>query len=557
MRARTGIWIGVLAAALAARAETVQIRVLATTDLHGNIYPYDYYAAQPAPRGLAKIATLIAKERAANPNTILVDCGDTIQGAPLEGVHQADVRAGKNSPDPMMLAMNHLGYDAMTVGNHEFNFGMKNLEAARAVAKFPFLAANIEGWPGVRPYLIKTVAGVRVAIVGITTPAVPAWEKEENYRGLRFTDAVEAVKKSVAAIQAQQAVDVVVVAAHAGLDRDPKTGARNQQDLPNENTVYQIGSQAPGIDAIIFGHTHSEVGEYRIGDVLLMQPRNWGMSLGEMDIELERGGVGWKVVSKSSRVIPVTNATPADPALLSMARPYHEAAERYLDKPVAQSPVAMSAALARVEDTPLIDAIQMVQLDATKADVSFASAFNVGVRVPQGNVTVRQIAALYLYDNTLYAIEGNGKMVRDALENSARFYLSCTADCSHPPLINKDSIGYNYDMAQGIDYEIDLRQPVGRRIVNLKWKGRPLSDDQPLRIAVNSYRAGGSAGYTMFAGAKVVWRSSDDIREMMIQYFAAKGVLPAKADGNWRVIPGAAQEELRREARRGSSALVQ
>jgi 2',3'-cyclic-nucleotide 2'-phosphodiesterase/3'-nucleotidase len=307
------------------------------------------------------------------------------------------------------------------------------------------------------------------------------------------------------------------------------------------------------VDAIIFGHTHSELAEFRVGSVLLMQPRNWGMSLGEMDIRLEKSGNGWKTASKSSRVIPVKAAVAADPELLAIGKPYHDAAEKYLEKPVAQTAAAMSAGNARVEDNALIDAIQEVQLSAAKADVSFASAFNLGVRVPKGQLTVRQLAGLYLYDNTLYALEATGKTVREALENSARFYKTCSGACDQGPLINREVIGFNYDMAQGVTYEIDLRKPEGQRIVNLRWKGQPLRDEQPLRIAVNNYRAGGSAGYGMFRSAKVVWRSSDEVREMMIRYFSEKGSIPTEPDHNWRVVPEAAREELLREARQEST----
>jgi 2',3'-cyclic-nucleotide 2'-phosphodiesterase/3'-nucleotidase len=244
----------------------------------------------------------------------------------------------------------------------------------------------------------------------------------------------------------------------------------------------------------------------------------------------------------------VTNATAADPAILAIGKPYHEAAEKYLSTPVATAPVAMSSALARVEDNPLIDAIQVVQLAETKADVSFATAFDLNVRIPQGKMSVRQIAALYPYDNTLYTIEGTGKTVRLALENSARYYNTCVADCSTGPLINRDIIGYNYDLAQGVSYQIDIRKPVGQRIVNLTWHGQPLADDQKLKLAVNNYRAGGSAGYTMFREGKIAWRSTEEVREMMVRYFTEKGSLPAQADENWRVEPAAAREELRREA---------
>jgi 2',3'-cyclic-nucleotide 2'-phosphodiesterase / 3'-nucleotidase len=355
------------------------------------------------------------------------------------------------------------------------------------------------------------------------------------------------VRRSVAQILSRHSADVILVAAHTGIDRDSATGAPRTQDLPNENVAYQI-AQIPGVEAVIFGHTHNEVGEYRVGPVLLMQPDNWGMSLGEMDLTLDRVAGGWKVSSKSSRVIPVTDATPALEAILSLARPYHQAAERYLDTPVAQAPEAMSAALARAEDTPLIDAIQAVQLEEAHAQASFAAAFDIGVRLPKGAVTVRQIAALYPYDNTLYAIETTGRVVREVLDYSARYYNSCAKDCSHGPLINPAVYGYNYDIAEGVNYQIDLRRKPGERIVNLTWQGRPLADGQTLRVAINSYRAGGGGGYSMLSGAKVVWRSSEEVREMIIRYYTARGTLKPSATGNWRVIPEEAHQELVREA---------
>jgi 2',3'-cyclic-nucleotide 2'-phosphodiesterase/3'-nucleotidase len=171
------------------------------------------------------------------------------------------------------------------------------------------------------------------------------------------------------------------------------------------------------------------------------------------------------------------------------------------------------------------------------------------VEIKKGAVTVRDVAALYIYDNTLYAIEGTGAMVHAALENSARFYKQCVdPQCSTGPLINSRVVGFNYDMAEGVDYEIDLTKPEGSRIVNLRFHGKPLKDDQPLRIAVNNYRAGGSAGYEMFKGAKILWRSNDEIRDMIIRYYTAKKTLPSSATGNWRVIPEGALKVLEAEA---------
>src|SRR5947207_264884 len=194
-------------------AEHVKLTVLATTDLHGNLFPVDYYTGRPANRGLAKIATLIHAERAANPNTLLLDCGDTIQGTPLESVYQTYVRTGHLplklafpaepfAHDPMMLAMNTLGYDAMVVGNHEFNFGLKSLDRARSEAKFPWLSANSQLVSTVGRsfdrYLLKTVGGVKVAVIGITTPAIPSWEKPENIAPYRFDTGKGAFEKSLA-----------------------------------------------------------------------------------------------------------------------------------------------------------------------------------------------------------------------------------------------------------------------------------------------------------------------------------------------------------------------
>jgi len=542
-------------ASLASGAE-VKITLLATTDLHGNLFPYDYYTAQPAARGLAKIATLIQAARAENANNVLIDCGDTIQGTALEAVYQEYVQSGKGAAppqhDPMMLAMNAIGYDAMVVGNHEFNFGLKNIAKARSDAHFPWISSNILAAPNAlaqpfAPYFLKTVAGVKIAVIGVTTPLIPDWEAEEHYRGYHFESGVEAVTRTVAALREREQPDIVIVAAHAGLDGDAR-----------ENMVRQIATEIPGVDAIVFGHTHQQLAGLKLGDVLLMQPKNWGISLGQMDFILQpKETSGWKIVSKSSRLIPVTRDTAADARILEVGRPYHELAEHYLNMVVAEAPVSLDSRLARVEDSALIDAIQQVQLFYSKADVSFASSFNSRVKVPQGSVTIRQIAALYVYENQLYVIEGNGKMVRDALENSARYYNSCESDCTRGPLINPHVIGYNYDMAQGVDYEIDLTRAAGHRIRNLRWHGKPLDDNQPLRIALNNYRAGGSAGYSMFRGAKILWRSPDEIRDLVIQYYSEYKILPAYPDNNWRVVPETALRTLEHEALGGAQTVTQ
>jgi 2',3'-cyclic-nucleotide 2'-phosphodiesterase/3'-nucleotidase len=518
-------------------AQQVTVTMLATTDLHGNLVPVDYVTGQPAQRGLAKIATLIRQAREENANTLLIDCGDTIQGTPLEDVYQSIARTGadpaghkpaaKLAGDPMMRAMNLLGYDAMTLGNHEFNAGLANLAKARRNAKFPWISANTTVARGgaereFAGYIVKTVGGVKVAVIGITTPLIPLWERAENLGAYRFVEPIEAVRGAVARLKKEERPDLIVVAAHSGLGRNLQTGAPEE---PAENVVYQLAEQVPDLDAIVFGHSHAQLEGQLVGHVLLVQPKNWGASLARIDFTLERRTAGgWMVVSKRSRLVPVTAQTLAAPDLMAMAEPYEAAAERYLNTPVAESARELSAARGREEDTAVVDLVQRVQLFYSKADVSFTALFNPEVRIPQGQVTVRQIAALYPYDNELVAIEGTGKIVKDALENAAHFFSGNGVP------------GFNYDMAAGVEYEIDRSRPEGDRIRNLRWRGKPLAPDQKLRIAINSYRAGGSGGYTMFRGAKVVWRSSEGIRELVIRYYTERKSIPGEASGNWKIV---------------------
>ncbi|HWQ56245.1 MAG TPA: 5'-nucleotidase C-terminal domain-containing protein [Bryobacteraceae bacterium] len=525
------------------------VTVLATTDLHGNLYPVDYYTAAPAARGLARIATLIQQVRATAPGALLFDCGDTIQGTPMESVYQTIVRTGRPPlgldfdpallpGDPMMLAMNRLRYDAMVLGNHEFNFGLKSLARARADARFPWLSANTSVAPGnaeqpFPSYIVKNAGGIRVAFIGITTPAIPGWERPEHIGGYRFGAGRPALERALGNLRRAGGADLVIVGAHMGLEGQ---GAI-------DNIVAELA--IPGVDAIIFGHTHREEAGKLLGGVLAVQPKNWGMSLARLDFTLERAGAGWKLVDRASRLIPVSADTPADPEILRLTRPYHELTERYLDTPVARADAPLSAALGRVRDTALVDAIHAVQLHYARADVSLTALFNPRVRVSEGPVTVRQVAALYIYENELYAVEGTGRMVKEALENAARYFLSCQGEsCGRAPLISGTVAGFNFDTAQGVEYEIDLTRPEGDRVRNLRRHGRPLDPDQKLRIAINNYRAGGSAGYGMFRGAPVVWRSSEEIRDLIIRYYTERGKLPAEPDHNWRILPAEAARTL-------------
>lgn len=545
--------ISTILLAVSLPAQTAKISILATTDLHGHIYPYDYFTQQPANLGLAKVATLVNEIRKQTPDALLIDAGDTIQGSPLESVYQTFKQTGKLPAgvtvparafeiDPMMLVMNAMKYDAMTVGNHEFNYGLNNLNAARRVSRFPWLSANtVSSGPNTKPfvpYLEKTIQGVRVAIVGLTTTAIPQWEKPENYKGYSWEDPAASLKRLME-IWGANKPDLIIVAAHGGINKNEKAG---------ENFAWQA-AEVPGVHAVIFGHTHGEVAETYNGDVLLTQPKNYGASLTRLDFEFTKDAAGkWQMASRRSHLVKVTTATAADESILALAKPYHDATEQYLSSPIVNSTVDLSAANGRYEDSALVDAIHEVQLHYTKADVSLSALFNPRLTIHKGPVTVREAAALYVYDNTLFKIEGNGAMLRAALENAARYFESCpTPACDSGNLINPRFMGFNFDMAEGVTYEIDLRQPAGKRIVNLKFKGQPLKDDQPLTIALNNYRAAGSAGYDMFKNAKVLWQSNDAIRDLLVDYYTKKKSFPTQPSGNWKLLPEAARERLLKE----------
>ncbi len=525
----------------------VSLTLLGTTDIHGNIEPVDYYANQPANRGLAKVATLIRHVRAEQSNVLLLDSGDTIQGTPLAYYF---ARKETRKPNPTIAAMNALGYDAMAVGNHEFNFGLPVLWKAKREARFPILAANIrQTYPsGVKhflPYVIKNVDGIRVGIVGFVTPGVPRWEIPAHYRGYEFEPIVDAARGVIPEVRKQ--ADLVVVIAHSGLGPDPESGqAAPADEIAGENAMVALAEQVPGIDVILFGHTHLELPEKLLRGVLLVQAKNWGQSLARVDVTMERDTEGrWRVASKHSATIPVTEAVPGDPEILNLAEPYHQATQRYLDTPIATCTQTFDGLTARYEDHPLVDLIHKVQMEVGHADVSLATMLYPGVRIPAGKVTVRQIAALYIYENTLYTVEMTGGQVKEALEHAASFFPPWPFPIGEPPSLP----GYNADSAEGVSYKMDLARPVGQRILDLTYKGKPLNSNAKLRVAINNYRYTGGGHYTVLKGLPILYRSPQEIRELLIEHVTRTGTIPTTADGNWQIMPHEALGAILREAR--------
>jgi 2',3'-cyclic-nucleotide 2'-phosphodiesterase/3'-nucleotidase len=516
----------------------VHITILGTTDLHGNINPVDYYTNKPDNRGLAKIATLIKRARKEEPNLLLIDSGDTIQGSPLESYHN---RKNNQPPDPMMLVMNSLHYDLMTVGNHEYNFGLKVLEKARGEARFPWVSANTyetgTNKTHYQPYVIKEVAGVRIGILGLTTPGIPNWDNAPNYAGLEFREPVSEAKKWVPLLRKKERADVVVIAMHMGLEEDLRTGEINPGQVPHENEAVAIAKQVPGIDLIFMGHTHREVPSLTINGVLLTQANYWGRHLARADLYLQKQSGRWRIYAEAARTIPVDDKVEPDQDALKLAEPYDKETESWLSRVIGGSGEELTARDARFRDTAILDLIQTVQIEAGKADVSMVASFNSEARIHKGPVTVRDIAGLYVYENTLVVLEVTGQQLKEALEHSARYFRAYEPGKPASDLVDEKIPAYNFDIAEGVTYDLDISKPFGQRIQNLRFRGQPVKPEQKFRLATNNYRVNGGGGYTMYKGARVVYRSSEEIRELIIDWVERHKTVLTEPSKNWKIVP--------------------
>jgi len=536
----------------------VHITIIGTTDLHGNILPTDYYTAKPDARGLAKAATIIKRARKENPNLLLIDSGDTIQGTPLEYYHNNR----NNTPvDPMMLVMNALHYDAMAVGNHEYNFGLKVLEKARSEAQFPWLSANTydkgTSHTHYQPYLVKEIAGVRIGILGLTTPGIPNWDNAQNYEGLQFREPVSEAQKWVAVLREKEKADIVVIAMHMGLEADLNTGQINPGQVPNENEAIAIAKQVPGVNVIFMGHTHRDVPSLFIDSdwvkfspvadpthftsyagVLLTQADYWGKHVARVDLYLDKDENGrWRVAAKAARTIATDDTIEPDAESLKLAAPYDRETNDWLSRVIGESGEELSAREGRFRDTAILDLVQRVQLEAGKADVSLVANFNTQARIPKGPVTVREIAGLYVYENTLVVLEVTGRQLKAALEHSAEYFRVYEPGKSAVDLVDEKIPAYNFDIGEGVNYDLDISKPIGERIQNLSFLGKPVRPEQKFRLATNNYRANGGGGYTMYKDAPVVYRSSELIRDLIIDWVERHKTIPTRPNNNWRIVP--------------------
>lgn len=524
---------------------THSLVLLGTTDVHNRLYPYDYYARQEVGYGLARLKPVIDSVRAAHVGrTYLFDSGDLLQGNPLGFVYAG---LHGDQPNPVIRAMNLLGYSASTIGNHEYNYGLAHLDRALRQASFPFVTANVfkagtqeHAYP---PYVLiahEAAAGdtILIGVTGNTPPGVHIWDKSNVEGILDFRDVVASLRGVVAEMR-ERGADVVVVLSHGGLAGTSYDTAATR--LPAENASASVAREIPGIDVIFLGHTHGEIADTTINGVLLTQAKNWAQSLAHASLKLERRRQNdWIVIDKQAHILRPDPAR-ADTAFLESLRWEHERTVAYVKSVPGQSAQRLEAREARVKDTPIMDFINEVQRKRTGADISAASVFSTTAVIPRGAVTISDLAGLYIYDNTLKAIRITGAQLRAFLEKSAEYYNGYPR--TDGAIVNRAVPGYNFDVVSGVDYTIDISKPIGQRITKLLYKGRPIAEAQTFAMALHNYRQAGGGGYAMIADAPVVYDRQEGIRELLIEEIRQRGTLRA-ADyfvQNWTLEPAAAR----------------
>ena len=528
-----------------ARADDLEVRVrlLHTTDLHGSLAAWDDWSDRPAAKGLERIATLVARARAESGPVLLLDAGDALHGSPLERIWR---EGSRTTPEPVVAAMNALGYDAMAIGNHEFDAGRGSLDSAAARARFPFLGANVvdarTGRPAYGTSVVREVGGVRIGIIGLTTPAVPQLMDSSLVRGLRFLDPLQVARSEIARLRGAERCQAVVALVHSGLERDPSARGGEARprvgDVPNENLGYRLAYEVPGLDVVILGHTHQVVASAIVGGALVTQAGKSGESLGRVELTFKRGTTlaEWKLDARTASVMAVTDTVPSDPAMSEFVAPYAAATRAALDRVVAQAGSRLGAPYGRLGDGPLWRLIQRCQLELTGADVSLAALFDPSQVIAAGPVRRRDLMRLYPYDNTIGVVEMSGADLKATLEHAASMLNEYAWDGT-TPVLRADVPGFQFDAAYGVQYELDLTKPAGSRVANLRWKGQPLDPSAKLKVAANSYRLAGGGDYLPLRRAKRVWQLSATMPELLEKWASTKGTLEAEGEPGWTLVP--------------------
>lgn len=522
--------VGLALPAAAAVEESKTVTILQTSDLHGMVNPYDYASNKVSKTSLAHAATIIKAERSKDPNLLLLDTGDTTQANYIQEFLN-------ENPNPIIGALNYLDYDAWTLGNHEFNFGFSYVTKEISEFEGVTLAGNIykaDGSRWIDAYHIFDVDGVKVAVFGIDAPHIPRWEKADptHYDNMSFTSPMEETGKILKELDGK--ADVVIGSIHYGLEGEYGT----------EGVQALAETYGDRIDALLIGHAHAVVDE-TIGGIPVLEPGSNGQYVSKVTITLTGSGSGWTVDKSATtgELLDCSAVTP-DADFLAEFKSLHEKSLAMASREVGQvgktflDPVELLPGIpnAIIQDNPVIDLINKVQMEQTGADVSLAALFDSSSNLEAGPFLHRDSVKIYKYDNTLFAVKVTGKQLKAIMERQAGGFFNRYQSGDVTVSFNPNIRMYNYDEFAGVNYEIDISKPEGQRIQNVTYQGKPLSDTQTLVLALNNYRYGGLVSAGLLNESDVVYEGGA-VRDMITDYVASlQGPLMPECDNNWKIV---------------------
>ena len=584
---------------LPANAAKVQLRILETTDIHVNIVDYDYYRDKASVTlGLAKTATLIKAARLEVKNSLLFDNGDLLQGNPLGDYIAKEQGLADGAIHPVYKAMNLLNYDAGNLGNHEFNYGLDFLKTSLAGANFPYVSANTYLDDGdkdetndknyITPYLILdrelvTESGekvsIKVGVIGFVPPQIMQWDKVNLTGKLVTHDIIEDAKKFVPLMK-KAGADIIVAIPHSGLGKVSAKGFA-------ENSTLAL-SKVPGIDAILFGHSHqpfpsdkfasiegADITKGTINGVPSVMPGFWGSHLGLIDLDLDITDGKWTVLDGQGSLRSIykrdgrkkISLVDADPQIVAAVAQEHKATIAFMNKGVGITTAPIHSYFSLVQDDPSVQIVTNAQMryvekliQGTEYDgipvLSAGAPFKAGGRggadyytnISAGKIALKNVADLYIYPNTLRAVMLNGAQVREWLEMSMGAFNTIKAnETAEQVLLNPDFPSYNFDIIDGVTFKVDLSKDAryakdgkkvsdSHRVVELQYQGKAIDEKAQFIVATNNYRASGGGNFPALDGSNIIISAPDENRTVLANDIFTLKTIDPSADNNWSFV---------------------